>query len=309
VTTGAEVLAIDVGGTKLSAAWVDADGTVREHRSVPTPREQPWSALAGLVSRLLADGPRAFLGVGIGTAGPVDHRVGTVSPVNIPAWRDFPLRDQIASLVPGHTVRLAGDGIGFAVGEHWLGAGRGRPDMLGVVVSTGVGGGLILGGRLHIGRTANAGHVGHLVVDLDGDACPCGGIGCVETVASGPSLVRWARANGWSADPAATARDLAGAAAAGEPAALAAFDRAGRALAAAFVSTAAVCDLDHIVIGGGVAGAGAVLFGPVREWARRLGGLDFVTDLTITPAILKEHAGLVGAAALIHHEDRYPTTL
>jgi glucokinase len=77
----------------------------------------------------------------------------------------------------------------------------------------------------------------------------------------------------------------------------------------AFVSTAAVCDLDHIVIGGGVAGAGAVLFGPVRAWTRRLGGLDFVTDLTITPAVLKEHAGLVGAAALVHREDRYMTTV
>jgi glucokinase len=225
--------------------------------------------------------------------------------VNLPAWREFPLLRHVQSRLPDATVRLAGDAICAAIGEHWLGAGRGSRDMLGVVVSTGIGGGLILGNRLHVGRTGNAGHIGHLIVDFDAEPCCCGGLGCAEAIASGPSLVRWANAQGF---PVPTARDLAAAAAEGEPVAVAAFDRAGRALAAAFISTAVTCDLDRVVVGGGVAGAGAILFDPIRRWAREYGKLHFVSDLEITPAILKEHAGLVGAAALLHEEVRYPTT-
>ena len=164
----------------------------------------------------------------------------------------------------GPEVRLAGDGICATIGEHWVGAGRGSRHMLGVVVSTGVGGGLILDGRLHHGRTANAGHIGHMVVDVNGEPCPCGSAGCVESLASGPAMVRWARANGWPG-PADTARDLVAAARDGDPVAGAAVDRAARALAAAFVSIAAACDLDRVVVGGGVARAGELLFAPIRD--------------------------------------------
>src|SRR6202007_534587 len=127
-----------------------------------------------------------------------------------------------------------------ALGEHWLGAGksagRGARFLLGMVVSTGVGGGLVLAGMPYTGRTGNAGHVGHVVVEQDGVRCPCGGRGCVETVAAGPSLVRWARANGWSAPPGADARDLAAAAAASDPVAVRAFRRGATALAAMIAS-------------------------------------------------------------------------
>ena len=109
--------------------------------------------------------------------------------------------------MPGVPVRLAGDGICMALGEHWRGAGRGASFLLGMVVSTGVGGGLVLDGVPYHGRTGNAGHVGHVVVELDGQPCPCGGHGCVETVASGPWMTRWALANGWAAPPGADAVD------------------------------------------------------------------------------------------------------
>src|SRR5262249_4990062 len=131
--------------------------------------------------------------VGIASPGPVDLTTGRVSPINIPGWHDFPLRDRITDLLPGAKATLAGDGVCMALGEHWAGAGRGSAAMLGMVVSTGVGGGLVLDGRPFAGRTGNAAHVGHVVVEPAGDACTCGGRGCVETVASGPNLVRWAR--------------------------------------------------------------------------------------------------------------------
>ncbi|RET64756.1 ROK family protein, partial [Mycobacterium tuberculosis] len=198
----------------------------------------------------------------------------------------------------GVPVRLGGDGVCMALGEHWLGAGRGARFLLGLVVSTGVGGGLVLDGAPCLGRTGNAGHVGHVVVDPDGSPCPCGGRGCVETIASGPSLARWARANGWSAPPGAGAKELAEAAGAGDPVALRAFRRGAAALAAMIASVGAVCDLDLAVIGGGVAKSGRLLFEPLRAALADHARLDFLAGLRVVPAELGGAAGLVGAARL-----------
>ncbi|ALB17779.1 Hypothetical protein AFL40_0679 [Mycobacterium tuberculosis] len=219
-------------------------------------------------------------------------------PINIGSWGGFPLRDRVAAAVPGVPVRLGGDGVCMALGEHWLGAGRGARFLLGLVVSTGVGGGLVLDGAPCLGRTGNAGHVGHVVVDPDGSPCPCGGRGCVETIASGPSLARWARANGWSAPPGAGAKELAEAAGAGDPVALRAFRRGAAALAAMIASVGAVCDLDLAVIGGGVAKSGRLLFEPLRAALADHARLDFLAGLRVVPAELGGAAGLVGAARL-----------
>jgi glucokinase len=167
-----------------------------------------------------------------------------------------------------------------------------------MVVSTGVGGGLVLNGAPYTGRTGNAGHVGHVVVEQDGQPCSCGGRGCVETVAAGPWLVRWARANGWSAPPGAGARELAAAAAAGDAVALQAFHRGATALAAMIASVAAVCDLDLVIIGGGVSKSGRLLFDPLRAALPEYARLGFLAGLRVVPAELGGEAGLVGAARL-----------
>ena len=153
-------------------------------------------------------------------------------------------------------MRLGGDGLCMAMGERWRGAGRGAEFMLGMVVSTGVGGGLVLDGAPYDGRTGNAGHVGHVVVDPDGGPCTCGGRGCVETIAGGPRMAQWAREHGWDAPAEADAKELADAAAAGDVVALRAFKRGATAVAAMIASVGAVCDLDLVVIGGGVAKSG-----------------------------------------------------
>ena len=137
--------------------------------------------------------------------------------------------------------------------------------MLGMVVSTGVGGGLVLDGAPYDGRTGNAGHVGHVVVEPDGAPCTCGGRGCVETIASGPHMAQWAREHGWDAPAEADAKELADAANAGDPVAVRAFRRGAAAVAAMIASVGAVCDLDLVVVGGGVAKSGALLFDPLRE--------------------------------------------
>lgn len=184
----------------------------------------------------------------------------------------------------------------MAMGEQWCGAGRGAQFLLGMVVSTGVGGGLVLDGAPYDGRTGNAGHVGHVVVAPDGeDACTCGGRGCVETIASGPSLVRWARRHGWEGTD---AKALGGAANQGDELALKAFERGARAVAAMIASVGAVCDLDLVVIGGGVAKSGALLFDPLRAALTDYAGLEFLRGLRVVPAELGGDAGLVGAAAL-----------
>lgn len=286
------MLAIDVGGTKIAGGVVDSDGQLLRQATRPT-NPDPFRSLREVVAELEVGTVAA---VGIGCAGPVDTVAGTVSPINIPAWRDFPLVERVRELV-GAPVVLAGDAVCVALGEHWVGAGQGSSAMLGMVVSTGIGGGLVVDGQAFGGLTGNAGHVGHIVVEPDGEPCTCGGHGCVETVASGPNLVRWARTMGWVG---ADARDLAASALRGDPVASAAFQRCGRAVGLAIAATAAVCDLDLAVVGGGVAQTGDLLFAPVRATLARHARLSYLRGLRVEPAKLGTTAGLYGAAALAY---------
>jgi len=299
--TSEVTLALDIGGTKIAAGLVDADGALVHNAKLPTPdgdAEAVWAVVDSLVTEALATVGGRVRGVGIASAGPIDLPMGTVSPINITAWRRFPIVERVSGVV-GAPVRLGGDGLCMALGERWRGAARGAHFLLGMVVSTGVGGGLVLDGRPYDGRTGNAGHVGHVVVDPDGALCSCGGRGCVETVAAGPRMAQWARDNGWDAPPEADAKELADAAYAGHPVALRAFYRGGIAVAAMIASVGAVCDLDLVVIGGGVAKSGKLLFDPLRHGLETYARLDFLRGLRVLPAELGGDAGLVGAAALV----------
>lgn len=298
-------LALDIGGTKVAAGLVDGEGAIVHHTTQPTPAagaEELWSVVADLVTGELDAAGGRVRGVGIAAPGPIDAPSGTVSPINIAGWNRFPVVERVAALTR-LPVRLAGDGLCMALGERWCGAGRGARFMLGMVVSTGVGGGLVLDGAPYGGRTGNAGHVGHVVVDPDGELCSCGGHGCVETIAAGPRMARWAKDHGWEAPAGADARELADAAGAGHPVALRAFRRGATAVAAMIASVAAVCDLDLVVVGGGVAKSGDLLFGPLRAALGGYAGLDFLSDLRVLPAELGGDAGLVGAAALLSGTD------
>jgi glucokinase len=308
------VLAVDVGGTKLAAAVVDAAGRVHASRRTPTPAgdgvdaESLWRALVGLVDEVgAAAGAPLYQGVGVGCGGPMQWPAGKVSPLNIPAWRDFPLRQRLAERFGSVPVRLHNDAVCMAVGEHWQGGGRGRANVLGMVVSTGAGGGLVLGDRLVDGASGNAGHVGHVVVDPHGPPCGCGGRGCLEAVARGPALAAWAGAQGWrprTSGP-GTARDLAEDAHRGHPVALAAMRRAGEAIGVAIASACHLCDLDVVAVGGGLAQAGPLLFDPLEQAFRTYALMGFTRAAQVVPAGLGQEAGLVGAAALVLVGDRY----
>jgi glucokinase len=288
-------LAVDIGATKFAAAVIDATGTVHTRAEVSIGTE-PTAALTRVIDAVRTGDEDV---VGIGTAGPLDRSRGTVSPVNIPAWRDFPLAAAVRRLVPDVPLSMAGDAQCVALGEWWRWQGT-QPAgaLLGIVVSTGVGGGLVLDGRPYLGPSGNAGHIGHITVDPRGETCACGATGCVETIASGPALIRWALRNGWQSPADADTRTLVAAARDGLPVAVAAFDRAADALATALLTTAALCDIDHVVIGGGVAAAGDTLLRPIREALAQRGGMAFLRRMRVRVSALGRDGGLFGAAAL-----------
>jgi glucokinase len=285
-------LALDVGGTKLAAALVDADGALLRVARRPTPAE-PWPACVELLEDVRAGA--AVDAVGAGCGGPMRWPEGVVSPLNMPSWREFPLRAALRERYPGATVRVHNDAVCFALGEHWRGAGRGTTDLVGVVVSTGVGAGVVVGGRVLDGATGSAGHLGHVVVDPDGPVCGCGGRGCLEAVARGPAVVAWARERGCGAHD---GRQLAALAAEGDDVARAALARAGSALGVGLAGAAALLDVRLAVVGGGLSQAGPALWEPLREAVARHARLPFTEGLEVVPAVLGQDAGLIGAAAL-----------
>jgi glucokinase len=294
-------LALDIGGTKFAGALIDTAGTILARAELPIGPD-PTATLGELVRHMSAEG---VVGVGIGSAGPLDPIGGTVSPVNIPLWREFALVKCVSEMLPGVPVKLAGDAQCMALGEWWQGPFRDQGDrrssaMLGIVVSTGIGGGIVIDGAPYLGPTGNAGHIGHVVAEPGGEPCPCGGRGCLERISSGPSMVRWALANGWTVDDGEPdARRLAADAQAGVEVAKQAFQRGADALGIAILAAAVLFDLDDVVIGGGVSASGPTLLDPLRQVISRNTGLGFVRRLRVLPTSLGRDAGLYGAAALV----------
>lgn len=288
------VLALDIGATKIAVGLVGADGMTHEVGRIQVPPTGVWEAVRGLLLAA-ANGSEVDL-VGIGSCGPVDAPAGITTPLNIPEWRDgFALVPAVQELFPGATVRFAIDGVCLALAERHFGAARETPDALAMTVSSGIGGGVIVGGMVAVGHTGNAGHIGHMIVPGSTDPCACGGVGCVEAVASGPSSVRWARERGWHGT---TGIELAADAEAGDRIAKAALRRAGIALGQVISSAAALLDVDLVVIGGGFAQSGEPLWRPLQEALGAHARIEFLRDLHVVPSELGDQATLVGAGLL-----------
>ncbi|MBG6214676.1 MAG: ROK family protein [Cryobacterium sp.] len=305
------VLAVDVGGTKVEAALVDERGVVlgaSRHRAVTgasASSEQLASAVRRVVAQTRAGLPAgaALIGVGIGCAGPIHLQEGAVSPLNLPVWREYPLKDLVAALVPDLPVRLRMDGLCITLAEHWVGAGQGVDNLMGMIVSTGIGGGLILGGVTASGPTGNAGHIGHIEVGGFDVPCVCGGVGCIEAVASGPKTVAWARTRGFTGE---SGEDLAAAYAAADPIAVAAVARSGRALGQAIASAATLLDLDLVAIGGGFSNVTPDLLDFARATIAHRVQFAYATRVRVVPSALSGDGPLIGAAALIHRAELVP---
>ena len=301
-------LAVDLGGTKVEAALVDAQGAVlaaSRHRR-PTGAASTSQQLATAVTEAVRDALAALpadatlLGAGIGSAGPIAGTTGNVSPLNLAAWRDYPLGDLIAQQVPGLPVTLRMDGICITLAEVWLGAAQGESNVMGMIVSTGVGGGLILGDRVIAGPTGNAGHIGHVAVAAHDDLCACGARGCLEAIASGPRTVAWAREHGFVGE---TGEQLAEAARTGDATARAAIERSAAAVGRAIASAGALVDLDIVAIGGGFSHVSDDYIELVQTAVRDHSNFGFVTKTRVVASGLSGEGPLIGAAALVHRAD------
>jgi glucokinase len=272
---------VDVGGTKLAAGLVSEDGDLVTSATSPTPKgtdgEALFAVLLDLCDAVGGDGEVVVCGVGSG--GPMTRGGEEVSPLNIPAWRGFPLRRRLADAT-GLPTFVDNDAKALALGEGWRGAAAGVENFIAMVVSTGVGGGIVLDGRLLDGASGNAGHIGHVIVEPEGRACVCGGRGCLEAEASGPAI----------------------AAATGRPAAEAdqpTIARAGTLVGRAVASVANLLDLRLAVVAGSVAlGFGAPFFAAAQAEVDIRSRLDFSAGARVIPAGLGERGPLVGAAAV-----------
>ena len=288
-------LAIDIGATKFAVAIVSAAREVSLRREIPA--SQLWDGLSQLIKEIASDTSIKISHIGIGSAGPINTQSGTISPVNISAWREFPLVDKVQEIFPGVEIKMVGDAVALAVAEHTMGAGKGSRNMLGMVVSTGIGGGIIVNGQPLEGDFGNAGYFGHTVVgDYDG-GCNCGRIGCVEGYASGVSMVRVAKKSGWNGEDFVT---LADAARAGNADAIAAIAFGTEHLAKAIINIAQIFDLHCVVVGGGVIEAGDIYWLPLQKaLLSHSTSLNLVQPIKLLPAQLQRDAGLIGAAMVV----------
>jgi len=306
------VLAIDIGGTKIAAGVVAEDGTILDRTRVPTPPDDESATLAALlavVDELWAGNP-GVEAIGVGAAGLVEWPGGIARWAPHNTYRRLELRRLLHERTGLPTI-VDNDANAAALAEARFGAGVGGGDLVLVNVGTGIGGGLVLGGRLDHGQHGFAGELGHLIVDPDGDLCACGNHGCLEAMASGTTLGRLGR-EAAAADPGGRLAALAAAAggpvtgevvfaAAGEgdKAALALFERIGYWLGVGIASLVTIFDPDLVVVGGGVAATGELLLTPARTSFERYVHGRVHRDLPpVVPGRLGPDAGLVGAAAL-----------
>ena len=307
----------DLGGTKVNAAIVDTDtgltlGSVLE---ASLSREGP-DAIVAQVTRLvkaaiLASGipPAQIRGMGVGVPAVLDPDKGAVEviPNFAGAWIGYPLRDRLQSNseLPVH---LLNDARCMTYGEWKFGAGRGVENLACLTLGTGVGGGLVLDGRLHLGAGARAGELGHQILEPHGLPCGCGSRGCLETLASGPAIAAMgmrAIRQGMASRLGelvnqdlnrVTAEVIARAAQEGDALALGLFAQAGFYLGIAIANVAASLAVSRVVVGGGVALAGEILFAPMRATFRERARTLPAEKIAIVPAGLGVMAGLIGAA-------------
>ena len=316
-------IGVDIGGSKIAAGVVDAEGRVLARRLVDTPGTDPQAvldAIADLVRELRAVHDVEFLG--IGAAGFVDATGSSVLFAPHVAWRNEPLRDAVTART-GLTVVVENDANATGWAEWRFGAVQGEPDVVVVTVGTGIGGAIVLDGRPYRGRFGIAGEFGHMRVVPDGLPCDCGNRGCWEQYASGRVLTRRGRAAAEAGTP--LGRRLLGAAGGatedihgphvtaaaqdGDEEAAGWIAEVGDWLGVGIADLAAALDPGVVVVGGGLSEAGELLLAPAREaFSRSLTGRGHRPEARIVAAQLGPEAGLVGAADLARSQSAAPSS-
>lgn len=316
------IIGVDLGGTKISAGALSEDGKdAHGIRSVATQSElgaegvveRIFGVIEGVILDTINETGTAtrkdFVGIGAGAPGPLDREKGIVVVAPNLGWKNFPLGERISKhfKVP---VTLDNDANCATVGEWWLGAARGARHVVGVTIGTGIGGGLIIDGKLYHGASDVAGEIGHTTIDVNGRYCKCGNYGCLEAYASGPAIATRAREALIREDTASmlpamvdgqldriTAEIVYDAAKKGDGLANEIVRDTARYLGAGIATLLNVINPDVVVIAGGVTRAGEALFGPLRTEVRRRAFSPAVEAVRIVPAELPGTAGIVGAVA------------
>lgn len=292
-------LAIDLGATKVAIGVINSAGQVISRENVSS-KAQDLSELNNRVSlsvkNQMSKQSQSIDFIGIGSAGPIDPIKGMINPVNIPLWKDFQLIKFIQNITQIDQIALVGDASALTYAEFKLGAGRGSNNLLGVTVSTGIGGGLVLNGRFFPGNSGNAGYIGHSIVEVDGEKCACGVNGCVEAYSSGPNMIKFALSKGLKLRDNNSFAELAKLARENNEIANLAIQRGIKYLATGLLNATATLDLDRIVIGGGVLNASDVYLPRLQNYfSKKLIALGFAEDCTIVQTELQQDSGLIGA--------------
>lgn len=306
------ILGADTGGTAVKWILLDAGGATVGGGEVPTRPDDCAGTLRDLAAAVAATGRRPDA-VGMACAGIVDPATGWLgrSP-NLPGWENSDLGGALHAAFPGLPTALANDVNAGLYGEYRAGAGRGCRSLVMLALGTGVGGGILIDGRLLVGAHCGAAELGHMVIDPAGPSCPCGNRGCLEAYAGSRGLISRARdlAQGGSAyadlvrarGADLTTRDLAGLAQAGDATACDLFAEAGRMLGRSVGNLINALDPERVIIGGGVAQAGDLILGPCRETAPQFVLAEGARSTPIVPAELGPTAAAVGAAWLAREE-------
>ena len=280
-------LSIDIGGSKIAVGLVTRNGELIDRTqfivNAQDSSEELFDDLSRAVDAQLLravdhHGVRPSV-VGVGSAGPITTNVETISPLNIPQWRGFELRQRLETLT-GLPVFGDGDAKALALAEGWLGAAHGIDNFMAMVVSTGVGGGIVLNGQLLDGETGNAGHIGHVIVEPNGRRCTCGGRGCLEAEASGPAIEAIT-----GRSPTQPTYEI--------------MVRTGRLVGRGVASACNLLDLKLVVVGGSVAlGFGATFFNAAQRTLDELCTIEFSRKARIVPTRLSDEGPLIGASAV-----------
>jgi glucokinase len=326
MSSGGWIIGVDLGGTTISVGAVSADGA-RQHglRTVATLASEGADAVVGRIAsqvlgvvddlqRDLGVERREIHGVGIGSPGPLDRARGVVITTPNLGWTEFPIRTRVAEAT-GLDASLDNDANCATLGEWWLGAARGGRHVIGITLGTGIGGGIIVDGRMFHGASDVAAEIGHMTVDLTGRRCGCGNEGCLEAYASGPAIAARARESLEASGAASAMRDAVGgdlhkltaqvvyaAAGNGDHEAREIVRETAEYLGVGVANLLNIFNPDVVVLAGGVAQAGDLLFEPLRSVVRRRAFKPAVDACRIVPGVLGAAAGVVGAAATFREQ-------
>jgi glucokinase len=311
---GREAIGLDVGGTKIAAVRIRSDGEVAVRETLPTPADDMEETLRSMIAAAQAVRTSAVAVIGVGAAGLVERGTGILTFAPNLAWRDVPISERVGRDLGLPTI-TDNDANAAAWGEYRFGAGRGYEDILLVTVGTGIGGGIVAGGRVFRGSHGFAAEIGHIIVEPGGPVCGCGNHGCWEQVASGHAIARAGReavvdhpnsgiATLAGGDPTnVTGRLVTQAAQGGDPVARGILAVVGTRLGEGIAGLVNVLDPAIVVVGGGAIAAGELMLATARTaFTDAVEAPEHRPEVPIVAAELGNDAGAIGAAALALEE-------